>query len=311
MNGKILLFYKYVDILYPVQIQKWQRKLCTELNLTGRVVLAEEGINATVGGSIEACETYKKIMLEHPLFQGIDFKESDGNGSVFPRMRIVVKNEICHLGLDTKTITSKDGGIHLTPAQTHELIATKKDLVILDGRNYYEARIGKFTNAITPEINHFRDFPAWVDTNIEQFKDKEVLMYCTGGIRCERATAYFKLKGVAKQVYQIEGGIHRYAEQFPDGYFRGKNYVFDARVAAKVNDDILGACDLCQIACDDFTNCLNASCNKQFIGCSACLESYGNCCGALCKQLVQEKKVVIRTKPKKITLDSNVSSCSI
>ena len=132
-----------------------------------------------------------------------------------------------------KTVTAKNGGKHLTPEETHNLIAQKpNDLVILDARNDYEWRIGAFEGAIKPDIEHFRQFPKFVDDNLEQFKDKQVLMYCTGGIRCERASTYLKEKGVAKNVYQILGGIHRYAEQYPDGFFRGKNYVFDDRIGS-------------------------------------------------------------------------------
>lgn len=308
--GKILLFYKYVDITYPGQIKKWQRKLCDELGLKGRIILAQEGINGTVGGSAEACQAYKEAMEAHELFGGIDFKESDGGVEYFPRMRIVIKDEICHLGLDPKQFSAKDGGKHLTPAQVHELLQSKKELVILDGRNYFEARIGTFKNAITPKINYFREFPEWVDQHAEEFKDKEVLMFCTGGIRCERATTYLKSKNVAKEVYQIEGGIHRYIEQFPDGYFRGKNYVFDARVAVKANDDILGTCDVCSIKCDDYTNCVNAECNLQYIACPECIQKLENCCSQTCLELVTNKEVVVRAIPKKFDAQQKKSCCS-
>jgi predicted sulfurtransferase len=170
----------------------------------------------------------------------------DGDSNYFPRLRIVVRNEVTHLGLDPAIITAKNGGIHLTPEQTHNLLKNApQDLIIFDARNNYESRIGSFENALKPDIKNFRDLPEYIDNNLDLFKDKEVLMYCTGGIRCERGSAYLKSKNVAKKVYQIEGGIHRYAEKFPDGFFRGKNYVFDGRIAVKVNDDILGSCELC------------------------------------------------------------------
>ncbi|HSW74193.1 MAG TPA: rhodanese-related sulfurtransferase [Candidatus Limnocylindria bacterium] len=299
--GKILLFYKYVTLENPIGIMRWQHKLCKELNLKGRIILATEGINATVGGSVENTERYKVLMSRHHLFGGIDFKEAPGDADCFPRMRIVVKNEIVHLGLDTQKVSVKDTGKHLTPAQTHELIAAKpKDLVILDARNNYEARVGKFTNAVVAPIKHFRELPTYIDNNLEQFKDKDVLMYCTGGIRCERATAYLATKGVAKNIYQIEGGIHRYIEQFPDGYFRGKNYVFDGRVTVQVNDDVLATCDLCSVSCDEFNNCLNASCNKHFIGCPPCIATYQNCCSAACLENIRTGAVTQRPLFKKV-----------
>lgn len=290
--GKILLFYKYVDLEYPKQVQKWLQKLCADLRLTGRIIIAHEGINATVGGSEKNTEIFKKALEKDQRFINIDFKESEGSEQCFPRMRIIVKNEIVYLGLDPKKVTAQNGGKHLTPAETHNLIAQKPDdLVILDARNDYEWRIGAFEGAIKPDIEHFRQFPKFVDDNLEQFKDKQVLMYCTGGIRCERASTYLKEKGVAKNVYQILGGIHRYAEQFPDGFFRGKNYVFDDRVAVRINDDILSTCNLCPTPCDDYTNCLNATCNEHFIACPACLTHYENTCSAACQELLRSKAV--------------------
>jgi predicted sulfurtransferase len=299
--GKILLFYKYVHITYPKQILKWQKKLCESLGLKGRIILAHEGINATVGGTEQATDAYKKAMEEHELFQNIDFKESDGGADYFPRLRIVIKDEIVHLGLDTEAYTPENGGIHLTPEQTHELLCQKKeDLIILDARNNYESRIGTFENAITPDIDNFRDFPEYVDAHKEMFKDKEVLMFCTGGIRCERATTYLKSKKIAKEVYQIEGGIHRYAEEFPDGYFKGKNYVFDGRVSVSVTDDILTSCDGCDKVYDEYSNCINASCNKRIIMCPDCITKYINTCGDECAEKVQGGHVPIRKHPNRV-----------
>lgn len=293
--GNILLFYKYVDIQYPKRILKWQRQICTDLNLTGRILIGHEGINGTVGGETDAIERYKAIMNANPLFTDIDFKESPGDASYFPKMEIKVKNEVVHLGVDPEKLTIKDGGEHLEPDQVHELLKSKPDdLVILDTRNNYEWKIGKFTDAITPDIDNFRALPEYIDSHLEQFKDKQVLMYCTGGIRCERATAYLNQKQVAKKVFQIKGGIVRYCEKYPEGFFRGKNYVFDRRVAVKINDDVLSNCDLCNTPCDEYTNCINASCNAHYIACSDCMENYNNCCSPACKKLVDENKVKTR-----------------
>lgn len=304
--GTILLYYKYVSIEYPHQILKWQKKLCADLSLKGRIIIAHEGINGTVGGSAENIELYKAVMRKNPLFQDVEFKESPGSADQFPKMRVVVKNEVVHLGVDPKKITAADGGTHLTPEQAHAMIAQKsKELVILDARNTVESAIGTFTNAITPDIDHFRQLPEYLDNNLEQFKDKDVLMFCTGGIRCERASAYLKSKGVARSVSQIKGGIHCYVEQFPDGFFRGKNYVFDGRIAVKVNDDVLGTCAICRVSCDEYTNCLNASCNEHFIGCPACIQKFANTCGQECMELLQTKQVEAR--PTRI----NTKSCDI
>lgn len=289
--SKIALFYCYTYFEYPQRILKWQRQICTDLGLTGRIIIAHEGINGTVAGSDQAIELYKTIIKKHPQLADIDIKESQGNGSDFPRMRIVIKDEIVNLGIkDAARI--ENTGVHLTPEQTHAMLSNPpKDLVILDTRNECESAIGAFEGAVKAPIKHFRELPSYINEHAELFKDKEVLMYCTGGVRCERATAYLKELGISKEVYQIEGGIHRYAEQYPDGHFRGKNYVFDGRIAVKVTDDILATCYLCTTSCDEYTNCLNALCNRHFIACTTCLQTYHNCCSTTCDTLVQTAQV--------------------
>jgi len=295
--GKILLYYKYVAIEHPKQTIKWQKKICQDLELTGRVLIAHEGINGTLGGSTKNTQLYIEIMQKHPLFADIDFKESNGSAACFPKLQVKVRDEVVSLGIPTNQLTHTDGGKHLKPSETHALIKQNPDdLVILDARNNFEWKIGKFKNTITPDIDHFRDFPQYIDEHLDQFKNKQVLMYCTGGIRCERASTYLKQKDVAKQIYQMEGGIHRYTEQYPDGFFRGKNYVFDGRVAIKINDDILGTCKICHTECDDYTNCINALCNKHFICCANCLKKMQNTCNKKCLSLVAQDKVHVRPK---------------
>ena len=191
--GKVLLFYKYVTITYPEKIKKWQQELCKSLGVTGRIIIAHEGINATLAGSKEAIELYKKTLEAHELFGNIDFKESAGDTECFPRLRVVVKEEIVKLGISPHLLTAQNGGKHLTPQETENLLNQKPaNFIIFDARNNYESAIGKFEGAITPDIENFRDLPEYLDNNQELFKDKDVLMYCTGGIRCERATAYLK-----------------------------------------------------------------------------------------------------------------------
>jgi len=297
--NKILLFYKYIDIDQPEAIKQWQLDLCKSLNLTGRIIVASEGINGTLGGTNEETDTYVSAMLAHPLFGDIDFKTSAGSAADFPRLSVKVKQEITRLGVDPATLKAHQGGKHLTPEQTHDLLSNPpQDLIILDTRNDYEARVGRFEGAVCPPVRYFREFPQYVDENLDQFKDKEVLMYCTGGIRCERASAYLKVKGIAKEVYQIQGGIHRYIEQFPDGHFRGKNYVFDNRMLQKANDDIMTACDWCIKPCDTLTSCINSECDKQFICCAPCLEPSQNTCSFACKDLVAQNAVRLREMPR-------------
>ncbi len=301
--GKIILFYKYVDIADTHAIHAEQHELCATLNLKGRVLIAHEGINATLGGAANAIDTYIRFMNQHNLFNSIDFKESEGNANHFPRLQVTIKKEIVAFKAGSFKITVAHKGTKLTPAQVHELIQQQPDnLVILDVRNNYESRIGKFKNALAAPIDNFRELPDYIDAHLEQFKDKQVITYCTGGIRCEKASAYLKSKSVAQEVYQLEGGICRYAEQYPDGYFRGKNYVFDNRISVPVTSDILGSCAVCATAYDEYTNCINATCNKQIILCSSCMHALNNTCSVQCKQLVQERKVRIRVAPKKISI---------
>lgn len=300
--GKILLYYSYVHVPKPSEEVKAHKKLCDELGLKGRIFIAQEGINGTVGGSDEATAQYKQAMNNHPLFNGIDFKESEGGAECFPRMKVTAKSTIVNLGVDPREFTAEQRGTYLSPEEVHQLLTENPDdLIVLDARNNYEWRVGTFEGAITPDIDNFRDLPEYLDENLEEYKDKRVLMFCTGGIRCERATGYLKAKHVAKEVYHVKGGIHRYAEKYPDGYFRGKNYVFDARLTQKITDDILGTCDHCTTPNDDYTNCVNAACNKQIIVCPECVDTYHNTCGDTCAELVQTKQVPIRVIPKRFS----------
>jgi predicted sulfurtransferase len=298
--GKILLYYKYVQVPKPSETVKEHKKLCEELGLRGRILIAQEGINGSVGGSDEATEKYKEAMNAHPLFNDMDFKESEGDAECFPRMQVTAKPTIVNLGIDPRELTADQRGTYLSPEEVHALLTEKpEDLVLLDTRNNFEWRVGTFIDSIKPDIDNFRDLPTYIDQHLDDYKDKRVLMFCTGGIRCERATGYLKQKGVAKEVYHIKGGIHRYTEKYPDGFFRGKNYVFDARITQKITDDILGTCDHCKQPNDDYTNCINAACNKQIIVCPNCIDSYHHTCSERCAELVQTKQVPTRVIPKR------------
>lgn len=311
--GTIVLYYKYIFIEDPAQLMNEQRQLCESLGLKGRIFVAHEGINGTLGGTAESVELYKAHMLKIPLFADIDFKESQGDAAYFPRLQIKVKKEIVHFGLDPEKVSAADGGIHLTPEEVQALLdAAPEDLILLDTRNDYESRVGTFEHdsipTVIPNTKTFREFPQFIDKNLETFKGKKVVMFCTGGVRCERASAYLKEKNVAEKVYQIKGGIHRYVEKYPDGYFRGKNYVFDGRVTDKVNGDILSICEHCQIPYDEYTNCVNAACNRQIIVCPNCIGIYHNTCSEQCFLLVQDGKVNVRKVPHKVSLGD---SCTL
>ena len=297
MQKKIILFYRYVELEDPESMRSLLMDLGKQLGLKGRIILGHEGINGTLCGTVEAIDAYCKASEAMPEFAGIDYKTSEArsDGDYFPRLRVVVKEEIVNMGVNPREITVKDTGVHLTPEQFHqELMHNRDSFVLLDTRNDYESAVGRFTDAITPAIKTFREYPAYIEENKELFEGKKVLMYCTGGVRCERASAYLVAKGITKEVYQLEGGIHRYAEQFPDGFFRGKNYVFDDRGAVRINADVLSNCAMCAESCDTYTNCMNASCNKHFICCVSCKQKLEQTCSESCKQLVRDGLVPVR-----------------
>ncbi len=300
--GNILLYYKYVAIADPIALSKEQRELGARLGLTGRIIIAHEGINGTVGGTTQATDLYQQAMHEHPLFSDLEFKISEGGADCFPRLKISVKDEIVHLGISPKELSADQAGEYLSPEQVHDLINQKKDnVVLLDTRNTYETAIGTFKNAVIPPIENFRDLPAYIDAHEELFKNKEVVMFCTGGVRCERATAYLKTKAIADKVYHIKGGIVRYAEAFPDGHFRGKNYVFDGRVSVVINNDIIGTCQFCAIPFDDCSNCVNTRCNNRMLSCPPCSQKYYNGCSAACADLIKNGAVPVRIVPARVS----------
>ncbi|XP_074711077.1 thiosulfate sulfurtransferase/rhodanese-like domain-containing protein 2 isoform X2 [Strix uralensis] len=249
--GEVLLYYCYCEVEDPEKLCAWQKALCQHLHLTGKVRVASEGINGTVGGSKVATNLYIEVMLSQPLFKDIlcqeDFKSSAGGAHCFPDLRVGVFKEIVPMGIDPKIVSYKETGIHLSPQEFHREVEQylsqasqgQSDTILLDCRNFYESKIGHFQGCLAPDIRKFSYFPSYIDENLELFKDKRVLMYCTGGIRCERGSAYLRSKAVCREVYQLKGGIHKYLEEFPDGFYRGKLFVFDDRYAICSNEDII------------------------------------------------------------------------
>uniref|UniRef100_A0A8C5M3M2 Thiosulfate sulfurtransferase/rhodanese-like domain-containing protein 2 n=1 Tax=Leptobrachium leishanense TaxID=445787 RepID=A0A8C5M3M2_9ANUR len=320
--GQVLLYYCYCDITDPQWLCNWQRALCQRLHLTGKIRLATEGINGTVGGSKFSTKLYINTMLSHPLFKNImsleDFKTSDGGAQCFPDLRVGVFQEIVPMGIETHAISYKDTAVHLSPEEFHKEVAKylseaheeKNSTILLDCRNFYESKIGKFQNCLAPDIRKFSYFPEYVDQNLELFKDKTVLMYCTGGIRCERGSAYLKSKAICKEVYQLKGGIHKYLERFPDGFFRGKLFVFDGRYTISSNSDIISNCRYCGIAWDKYKLCSMPRCCQLVLVCEACQDQGHTACCPTCqdkglevhfdghKQLFREECECTEKRPK-------------
>uniref|UniRef100_A0A8C6S4S8 Thiosulfate sulfurtransferase/rhodanese-like domain-containing protein 2 n=1 Tax=Neogobius melanostomus TaxID=47308 RepID=A0A8C6S4S8_9GOBI len=252
--GRVLLYYCYTDVADPQAVCAWQKELCEKLHLTGKVRVASEGINGTVGGSCVSTEVYIQAMCSSPVFHMSrdDFKTSDGGAECFTELKVGVYKEIVPMGVDPCLLSHRLAGTPLEPEEFHkevEALLSEGDsgahTILLDCRNFYESKIGQFTHCLAPNIRKFSYFPDYVDQNLDLFRNKRVLMYCTGGIRCERASAYLRTKEVCKDVLQLRGGIHRYLEQFPEGHYRGKLFVFDERYAISFNDDVISDCRYC------------------------------------------------------------------
>lgn len=293
---QVLLFYKYTKIIDPVVTSLWQKLLCQQLGLLGRVIIADEGINGTLCGSKEATDRYSEAMRGYKLFSDIDFKKSFSEFLCFDSLQVKVKEEIVVLRENKERVSYLRSADTLLPHDFHNMLRDKyqnrrDDIVIFDTRNQYESRIGRFTDAVCPAIGTSRDFRDYFQKNRDIFKDKTVLMYCTGGVRCERISVLCQQSTEAAAIYHLKNGIHSYVEQFPDGYFRGRNYVFDDRVSIKVNEDVLTHCDICQIKCDLYNNCKNAICNKHHISCDSCYKKLNGCCSVDCQNLIKDKKV--------------------
>ena len=264
----------------PEAIRLWQRTLCEGLGLTGRIIISKDGINGTVGGPIDSIKKYRRITREFPAFKDIDFKWSDGLGDDFPRLAVRVRDEIVTFGVPEEIVVSENGivggGQHLSPAEVNQLVEDRGNVVFFDGRNEFEARIGRFKNAIIPDIRTTPDFVAELESGkYDHLKDKPIVTYCTGGIRCEVLSVIMKNRGF-HEVYQIEGGIVRYGEAFKNnGLWEGSLYVFDKRLKLDFADNpaILGTCQSCGEADNQFHNCDVVTCRTRIILCRDCIDT--------------------------------------
>jgi UPF0176 protein len=295
---KILLYYKFAPIADPEAVRLWQRALCEKLNLKGRILLADHGINGTVGGDIEDLKAYVKETKTFIPFKGLTFKWSDGGRDDFPRLSIRVRPEIVTFGkpdeikVDDKGIVG--GGTHLKPEQVHKLVEERgDDVVFFDGRNAYEAEVGKFKDAVIPDTRTTRDFINDLEGDKYQgIKDKPVVTYCTGGVRCEVLSLLMKNRGF-KEVYQIDGGIVKYGETFKDdGLWEGKLYVFDRRLVTQFSDKAkdIGHCIRCDAKTSNFENCANMACNNLVLLCDGC-KVVSVTCSVACQTTLVEQTV--------------------
>ncbi|MBI1857313.1 rhodanese-related sulfurtransferase [Candidatus Saccharibacteria bacterium] len=274
---KIILFYKFVPVADPETVMFWQRNLCERLNLKGRIIISENGINGTLGGQIENIKMYIRDMNKHPLFKKIQYKWSDGNADDFPKLSVKVRKELVTLAPDEQfnVFNSTKG---LKPKQWHEYIDKHPDVVILDARNDYESEIGAFKgkNVIKPKIKNFRDIKSELD---KLPKDQPILTYCTGDVRCEYLSAYMKHKGF-DEVYHLDGGIVKYGEEYRDsGHWEGKCFVFDERlnIAFSNKSKDIGICVHCDNQTSNHINCEDKSCNRLVLACVDCATKTNNC----------------------------------
>ena len=287
MTSKILLYYQFRPISDPEAVRLWQRDLCEGLGLNGRIIISPDGINGTVGGDMDACKAYVRKTKEY--FRGIEFKWSEGGAEDFPKLSVKVRDEIVSFGtpeelrVDERGVVG--GGTHLSPDQVNELAASRDDVVFFDGRNAYEAEIGKFKNAVVPDVDTTHDFIAELESGkYDWMKDKPVISYCTGGIRCEILSSLMINRGF-EEVYQIDGGIVRYGEKFGNqGLWEGSLYVFDKRMHTEFgpegDEDFVqvGHCVHCGQPSNQHYNCVNEPhCRQQYVSCPACREENPYC----------------------------------
>lgn len=279
---KILLYYKFSPLSDPEAVKLWQKTLCDSLNLKGRILISRQGINGTVGGDIDELKAYIKSTKQFGQFKDIVWKWSDGSREDFPRMSVKNRRELVGFKNSDDEFDVDDSGVigggqHLKPEQVHELVEKYgDDVVFFDGRNQHEAKIGKFKNAIVPNTNTSRDFIAELDSDkYEELKNKKIVTYCTGGIRCEVISAMMKKRGF-NDVYQIDGGIVKYGEKYgDDGLWEGSLRVFDNRMTIDFSDHTktIGQCTHCQGKTSNFENCALAECNDLVLICEDCKQN--------------------------------------
>lgn len=282
---KVILYYKFAPVPDPATVMFWQRQLCQRLNLKGRIIVADQGINGTLGGDIEDLKAYRKEMNQHPLFGGIEYKWSDGERDDFPRLSVKVRPELVTLAPDEKfdVFNSSTG---LRPKEWHEYLQKNPDTIVLDARNDYESDIGYFKtkNIVKPKINAFKQ----IKKELEKLpKDQPILTYCTGDIRCEYLSAYMKHKGF-DEVYHLDGGIVKYGETYKDeGYWEGKCFVFDRRLNLAFSDESpdVGECVHCRTKTSNHVNCNNPICNSLILLCDDC-SAVQVVCRAACAEVV-------------------------
>lgn len=284
-----LSFYAYAKIKDPKKFRDDLFLAWNSLDALGRIYVAHEGINAQMSVPADNFEAFRETLEVYDFMQGIRLNvavEQDDHS--FLKLTIKVRHKIVADGLNDETFDVTNKGVHLKAKEFNQILDDPNTIVV-DFRNHYESEIGHFKGAITPDVETFRESLPIINEQLKNFKeDKNLVMYCTGGIRCEKASAYFKHQGF-KNVFQLEGGIIQYAKQIKEenleSKFIGKNFVFDNRLGERITDDIVSQCHQCGKPCDNHTNCFNDSCHLLFIQCDECKETMENCCSSECLEI--------------------------
>lgn len=295
-----LSFYQYAKIDNPVIFRDHFYSILAECGVFGRIYVAKEGVNGQISVPESQFEAFKEALYSIDFLSGIRLNIAiEDDGKSFYKLAIKVKDKIVADGLNDESFDVTDKGVHLSAKAFNEL-TDKDDTVVIDMRNHYESEVGHFENAIKPDVETFREALPVVIKILEEKKDHDIIMYCTGGIRCEKASAYLKHNGFEK-VYQVEGGIIEYArqvkEQGLENKYIGKNFVFDDRLGERISEDVISKCHQCGTACDAHTNCANDACHILFIQCEACAQKYESCCSKKCSdfnKLDEETRVELR-----------------
>jgi UPF0176 protein len=294
MDYQILLYYRFCAIEDPEAVRDAQENLCEQLNLKGRILIAGEGINGTVSGLKADTEAYMACMQEDPLFRGIEFKIDPFDRHAFLKLHVRVKDEIVRFEVEGIRPWDKTAP-YIEPEAFRDVLKqaeTDENILILDARSKYEHEVGKFRNALTLDIENFRDLPDQVET-LKAYRDKTIYTYCTGGIKCEKVSAWLIDQGFEK-VFQLHGGIINYAHRAGGEDFEGSCYVFDQRVVVPVNavnPSTIGTCTVCgEAKTEKMINCANPDCNAHFLICEDCADRLEGCCSEDCHHSPKRRK---------------------
>lgn len=308
-----LSFYKYVILENVESFRDDLYKKFSELNVLGRIYLAHEGVNAQVSVPEPDFEKFRSLVDSIPEFTNVPFKIAVEDGSKsFLKLIVRLRNKIVADGLKDGSFDVTNVGKHLSAREWNEAMATPQTVVV-DMRNHYESEVGHFENAILPSADTFKEELPMVVEQLKGKEDKKILMYCTGGIRCEKASAWLKHNGFTN-VSQLYGGIIEYARQVKQSglpsKFRGKNFVFDERMGERITDEVIAHCHQCGASCDRQVNCANSDCHVLFIQCESCAAKHDACCSDECKawiKLPEEERAKLRAEGKGVTTTGHYS----